>query len=573
MYISGIFLVFCLLLLPVKLADIGLRYGACLLILGANLKWIEYCLKAHGHAHVESSTSTIEIKWLGPVWTSKYNQFRYILNEKNSNLSVYGTMLCGLVCFNLIIMTVRLIGERVRTRDIRSILLFCLEITLHITTYNIPILKVPDIYVEIIVILVAQCINCLFYFRLFHINGYLQCVLFSCFLYIELQRVSYLVLILAILMYIFYVLRFGISMTNHVSAIIRHLEHLDLQTMFQRHHYRNILVSCFFYALFNLLFTGIQAVLTEDVHLTVTMFCTSWVGTWCLIIMVFYVTRAIIACTVFYMRGFKNVCIRIENPRLSDVWIMVVLAVQSSESDTSNHGLYMTIGILMTVIKLLNEIHSLSEPVLMELIAYKDITKRQILVFLFFICLALCPVLIFVKFSVEMYNTLDTYCISVIVLGLFNTTVDCMVSLSLHFAVRFSLFDPNLIFTDVVLAIPLFFNLLCTCAFVLWCISNIRRTIPVVIMLVLSSVYIYCQLKHSCELLKQRRYNIVRLLWKPSKWDKQLVPNGNNKCTICLCILDANALGYIKMAGCNHYFHESCFQKWRCFHGVCPLCK
>jgi hypothetical protein len=121
------------------------------------------------------------------------------------------------------------------------------------------------------VILVTQCINCLFYFRLFHINGYLQCVLFSYFLYIELQRVSYLVLIPAILMY---VLKFGISMTNHVSAIISHLEHLDLQTMFQCHHYRNILVSCFFYALFNLLFTGIQAVLTEDVHLTVTMSCT-----------------------------------------------------------------------------------------------------------------------------------------------------------------------------------------------------------------------------------------------------------------------------------------------------------
>ena len=61
MYISGIFLVFCLLLLPVKVADISLRYGACLLILGANLKWIKYCLKAHGHAHVESSTGTIEM--------------------------------------------------------------------------------------------------------------------------------------------------------------------------------------------------------------------------------------------------------------------------------------------------------------------------------------------------------------------------------------------------------------------------------------------------------------------------------------------------------------------------------
>jgi hypothetical protein len=101
---------------------------------------------------------------------------------------------------------------------------------------------------------------------------------------------------------------------NHVSAIISHLEHLDLQTMFQCHHYRNILVSCFFYALFNLLFTGIQAVLTEDVHLTVTMFCTSWVGTWCLIIMVFYVTRAIIAGSERLWISFRSLITVIKIP-------------------------------------------------------------------------------------------------------------------------------------------------------------------------------------------------------------------------------------------------------------------
>ena len=245
--ISGFFLVFGLLLLPVKVAYISLRYGACLLIMEANFQWIKYCLKTH--EHVEPSTDTIGLEWLEPVWTSRYNLCCYILNENDSFLSIYGTMLCGLACFNLIIVTVRLVEEHGRTRDIWLVVLGCLEIVLCIAAISIPILNKN---VEIIVILVAQCINCLFYFRVFRINGYFQCVLLSYFLYIELQRALDLVILPFL-----YVLALIGSLQKHLSAIISHIEHLDLETIHQ-HHYRKTLVSCFFYAVFNLLLRGIK---------------------------------------------------------------------------------------------------------------------------------------------------------------------------------------------------------------------------------------------------------------------------------------------------------------------------
>jgi hypothetical protein len=245
--ISGFFLVFGLLLLPVKVAYISLRYGACLLIMEANFQWIKHCLKTH--EHVEPSTDTIGLEWLEPVWTSRYNLCCYILNENDSFLSIYGTMLCGLVCFNLIIMTVRLVEEHGRTRDIWLMVLSCLEIVLCIAAIAIPILNKN---VEIIVILVAQCINSLFYFRVFRINGYFQCVSLSYFLYIELQRASDLVILPFL-----YVLALIGSLQKHLSTIISHLEHLDLETIHQ-HHYRKTLVSFFLYAVFNLLLRGIK---------------------------------------------------------------------------------------------------------------------------------------------------------------------------------------------------------------------------------------------------------------------------------------------------------------------------
>jgi len=120
------------------------------------------------------------------------------------------------------------------------------------------------LFVEIIVILVAQCINSLFYFRLFRINGYFQCVSLSYFLLIEVQRASYFV-ILPIL----YVLSLIISLQKHLSAIISHLKHLDLKTIHQ-HHYRKTLESCFFYAVINLLLRGIEP---DHLQYTIAIFC------------------------------------------------------------------------------------------------------------------------------------------------------------------------------------------------------------------------------------------------------------------------------------------------------------
>ena len=264
-------LVFCLLLLPVKVADISLRYGACFLIMEATFKWIKHCPKTHGQTYVEPSTDTIWLERLGPVWTSTYKLCRYILNEKDSDFSVYVKMLCGLVCFNLMIMTVRLIGEHVRMRDIWLVLSFYLEIVVHITFNNTQILKVFDTNIEIILIMVAQCINSLFYFRVFRINGYFQCVSLSYFLLIDVQRVSYFV-ILPIL----YVLGLLISLQKHLSAIISHLEHLDLKKIYQ-HHHRKTLESCFFYVVINLLLRGIEP---ENLQFTVAIYCALCAGIW-----------------------------------------------------------------------------------------------------------------------------------------------------------------------------------------------------------------------------------------------------------------------------------------------------
>ena len=233
----------------------------------ATFRWIKHCFTTNRYAHVEPSTVTIGLEWLGPVWTSTYKLCRYILNEKDSNLSVYGTMLCGLVCINLIIMTVRLVEEHVRTRDICLMELSCLETVLCMIAFTFNI-DGPDKNAEIIVILVAQCINSLFYFRLFHINGYFQCVLLSYFLYIELQRASYFV-ILPIL----YVLSLIISLQKHLSAIISHLKDPDLE-LNHWDQYKKTLESCFFYAVFNLLLSGIES---DPVQVTaVVIFCTSF---------------------------------------------------------------------------------------------------------------------------------------------------------------------------------------------------------------------------------------------------------------------------------------------------------
>ena len=249
----------------------------------ATFRWIKHCFTTNRYAHVEPSTDTIGLEWLGPVWTSTYKLCRYILNEKDSNLSVYGTMLCGLVCINLIIMTVRLVEEHVRTRDICLMELSCLETVLCMIAFTFNI-DGPDKNAEIIVILVAQCINSLFYFRLFHINGYFQCVLLSYFLYIELQRASYFV-ILPIL----YVFSLIISLEKHLSAIMSHLEHLehrDLKSIY-RHQCRKTLESCFFYAVLNLLLSGIGSdplqVTTVAIFctsFTVAILCTSWKDMW-----------------------------------------------------------------------------------------------------------------------------------------------------------------------------------------------------------------------------------------------------------------------------------------------------
>ncbi|XP_052065294.1 RING finger protein 145-like [Mytilus californianus] len=569
----GLVILSSLLVLPTNITDRCLRYGSCFIIMNINYHFMKHYITnnnfSSGKVFILTMKCPLTCVWMKSDWMYYLNSFICnVISNNKLNVSTYALMLIVFVCLYVTILIFRLAMEH-RTK---MLLWLTVTITLHVfLLYLFPVKSIisSDVNLKLTVLLVVQLVLAWVYLNTFSIHGYTKSVLISAFLYTETVPLSYFIFLILTGWYIVQCL------ARLDESNLQGLESFDIKRWSQSH-YREMLLSLFFYSMFNIIFTGLityiqSSLIIRHVQLTVSIFCKSWIGIGCFIIFVFFISRAVMAACIFYLRGFRRIRIRIENPCLSDLWIMVFLVVHSSEKDTHNQDQYLIAGVLMIVSTLLNDMHNTAEPVLMELIANKGMTRRQLMIFTFFGILGLVPVFLIFNLQEEM-NILSVWWRGVYLMSLILTAVQVISSLSMHCILRFSLFNSNFKkATNCVLGLSLSFHIFYGISFLLWCISSITLSISGLILLVLSPGYFYSQWQQAWEMLKQRQSKISRLAWRPCKWDSRLVAN-DDKCSVCLCPLPLNSLGNLRMSFCHHIFHESCIRKWCGIGNDCPLC-
>ncbi|XP_063398795.1 RING finger protein 145-like [Mytilus trossulus] len=287
------------------------------------------------------------------------------------------------------------------------------------------------------------------------------------------------------------------------------------------------------------------------------------------------ILTSVLYMSIWFLRG-RNYGVNTSD-LLKPAFVLVILfAIQSFHSDVNFHGMIimmMCFEIFLVAGTVLEEVHKIVDSFLIELgVSGGGIIKTCKAVTII-IVLIICPIWVVMKFY-EIGFDLGILWFLVASASWISVCIESVGSLSVYLLLVIDSFksEPieklDEIMYGVRAAIGIVhigFGLLQIC-FLTWNITTIQWSWFSCIILAILVYISYERVTNGWNEFQRRRTAVYRLAFLPNATQEQL-HLFNDACAICLRNMTSAMI-----TPCNHYFHESCLQKWSYLKETCPMC-